>query len=151
SDAGDRRVAGAGHDLKDRLVLFGNAIADEADAGQVAVDASGLVELGPEVDQDEIAAADRRVGFGVGLVVRIAAVGGGCGDRAVVGGQPVTVEVVDDGGLDRAFADGAAVPGSLGDQVPGHVVGRLGVCFGFAVHPPLLIIPGGLEELREVA
>jgi len=79
-DQGDRCVAGLGDDLEDGGVLLGDGLADEADAGQVAVDAAGPVHLGPEVDQDEVALADLGVAAGHGLVVRVAAVGADADD-----------------------------------------------------------------------
>ena len=64
----------AGDDLKDRLVLVRHFAADEAGPRQIAVDSARLIELGPQIDENEIALADGAIAVGSGRVVRIAAV-----------------------------------------------------------------------------
>ena len=125
--------------------------ADEADAGQVAVDGAGLVELGPEVDQDEVALADRGVVVGPGLVMRVAAVRADGDDRRRIGRQAVLLEVVEDRRLHLGLADAAAVARAVGDQAPGPRIARAGVDLRLAVHPPLVVVPGRLEALDQVA
>src|SRR5690606_10813284 len=67
ANEGNRRIPGAGDDAEDLRVTRRDLLADEPDAGQVAVDAPGPVHLRPEVDEDEFAGPDRgvvRTGFG---------------------------------------------------------------------------------------
>src|SRR5439155_22673891 len=57
-DALDRRVAPGGHDVEDLDVAIGDGVADEGGPGEIAVDGAGLIELAPEIDEDEIADAN---------------------------------------------------------------------------------------------
>ncbi len=141
-----------GDDLKDVAVRFRYALADVTDTCEVAVDAARTVQLGPEVDEDEIAGRDRRVvGAGGGLEVGIAAVRAGPDDGGAVGRQAVDVEVVHDRGLHLTLPDGAPTPTAIGDQAPGQVEGRGGEPLGLLVHGPLVLVPGGFKKLDQVA
>ena len=102
----DGRVAGRGHDLRrSSRTSAGTSRADEAGPRQVAVDGPRPVALGPQVDQHEVALADRRVAARRRLVVRVAAVRAdarrSAGDRSV---EPCSREVVEDALLHLGLA-----------------------------------------------
>lgn len=152
SGGGDGGVTGAGDDGEDFLIFFRDGGTDEGDPGEVAVDSARAVELGPEVEEDEVALADGGiVGSGLGFEVGIAAVRADADDGRAIGGEAVAVEVVHDGGLDLAFADRAAPGAMVGDEGPGEVEGGGGDFFGFEVHGPLFGVPGCFKALDEVA
>ena len=66
----------------------GTVLADEARRGSGRCRPHrGRFELGPEVDQHEVALADRRVGRRARFVVRVAAVRADADDRRAVGRQ----------------------------------------------------------------
>src|SRR6266849_6796908 len=70
----DRRVAGAGDDLKYVAVLGRHLAAHEACPRQIAVHGAGLIQLRPQVDEHEVVFTNDSVFGRVGLVMRIAAV-----------------------------------------------------------------------------
>ena len=151
ADALDGGITGASHDLKDRLVLLGNLSADEAGPCQIAVDGTRFVELGPQVDEDEIAFADGTVAVGAGSVVRIAAVRADADNGRMIGNQFVGGEVIENALLHFGFAHGAGVAHALGDEGEGDIVGRARVLGRFQVHGPLLVVPARFELLYQVA
>ena len=51
------------HDAEDLAHLVAGLVAAEAGPGDVVVDRAGLVELGPHIEQHEVAAADRARSF----------------------------------------------------------------------------------------
>ena len=141
-----------GHDPEDLLVLGRDLLADEADPRQIAVDGPRFVQLGPQVDEDEIALFHRRiVGAGGRLVVRVAAVRADADDRRMVRNEMVLLEVVEDAPLHLGFAHRAVAADALGDEGEGDGVGRVGVLRRLQVHGPLLVVPAGLEPLDQVA
>src|SRR2546430_1393543 len=74
----DGRIAGFPHNVENARVLFRNSFADITGPGLVSRDCFRFVELSGRIDQDEIAAPDRRVLFLYRHVVWIC---GGCGYR----------------------------------------------------------------------
>lgn len=88
---------------------------------------------------------------GLRLVVRIAGVRADADDRRMVAGHAVFVEMLDDALLHFEFVNGTVAFDALGDEAEGDIVGRAGVHGGLLVHSPLLVVPGGLEELNEIA
>ena len=70
--------------------------ADEGDARQIAVDGPRLVELGPQIDEHEIAGADDAVLAGRRTVMRIAAVLVHGTDGRMIGLQLVGLEMIED-------------------------------------------------------
>ena len=104
-----------------------DGLADEADAGQVAVDApAGLSSLAQRSIRTKSPCADRRVAAGGRLVVGVAAVRAdgrrSAGDRS--SGRAAS-EVVHDRGLHLASRRSSRRPGSRSAiRPPGQVVGR---------------------------
>ena len=58
-----RRVARIRDNLENARVLGGNLVAHERDPGEVGVDTVGRGFLGPQIEQDEITAANRAIVF----------------------------------------------------------------------------------------
>jgi hypothetical protein len=105
-DGRDGGVAGAANGGEDGLFALGGFAVHDAGPCDVVVDGAGLRELGPEVDEDEVSAADGAGVFGGGLVVRV----GGVGTAGDVGAVFP----------DEAFAaEGFADPGDHGEFVSG--------------------------------
>ena len=71
---GNCGVTCIGHDFENSFELFWNAIADEADARQIAIDTARAIHLGPEIDEDEVAVFNGNVCGSRGLKMGIAAV-----------------------------------------------------------------------------
>jgi hypothetical protein len=67
------------------VLALGGLAADDAGPGDVVPDGGGVVELGPDVDEDEVAGADGREEVAGGLVVGVGGVGAGGAVGAVVG------------------------------------------------------------------
>ncbi len=84
ADRLNRRIAGLGDDLKNLGVLRWHRFSDEAHSRQIAVDGPGPFELGPQVDQHEIAFADQRPLARPRFVMRIARVRADRHDRRAV-------------------------------------------------------------------
>src|SRR5438094_47720 len=102
---GDGGVAGPGHDLKDLLVTRRHVLADEARPGQVTVDGARPIEFAPQIDEHEIALADRRVGVRSRSIVRIGAVRADADNRRVIADQAMLLEVIENALLHLGFAD----------------------------------------------
>ena len=83
-DGFDGGVAGVADGGEDELFALGGLAVDDAGPGDVVPDGGGVVgELGPDVDEDEVAFADGAGVGGGGLVVRVGGVGAG-GDVGAV-------------------------------------------------------------------
>ncbi len=147
----DRCIASLGDSLENLFILLRHSLADEPDPRQVAIDRFRPIHLGPEVDQDEVPLPDRRIVLRRVLEMRIAAVRADAHDRRTVRRHARLAEVLENRGLDLAFRD--RLPGShpIGDQPPGQVERRAGVAVGLQVHRPLIVIPGRLEKLNQIA
>ena len=144
-------VAGAGHDAED--LLAGWSVGEAAQTphpGDVGVDAAGRLLLGPEVDQQEVALADRRGVSGARLVVGIGAVGVDAHDRVRLGPQAGLLEGVQDEALDGVLVDLVAAPQGVGHAVEGLEGDPVEVDVGAAVPGELLLAPGGGEALGQV-
>src|SRR5262249_11933424 len=61
SDASDRRVTTRCDYLENLRVLGRDIAADESGPSQVAVDRPGPIELGPEIDEDEVALVNHAI------------------------------------------------------------------------------------------
>ena len=67
------------------MLALGGFAADDAGPGDVVADGGGVVgELGPDVDEDEVAGADGLGACGGGFVVRVGGVGAGADVGAVL-------------------------------------------------------------------
>src|SRR5208282_1536966 len=64
-------VAGGPHNLEDALDFFRRLVANKAGPSDIVINRAGPAQLGPHVEQNEIAGADRRGAFAAGLVMRI--------------------------------------------------------------------------------
>ena len=92
-DGCDGGVAGVADGVEDELLAGGGFAADDGGPGDVVPDGGGVGlggidgvgQLGPDVDEDEVAGADGAGGFGGGLVVGVGGVGAGAAVGAVVG------------------------------------------------------------------
>src|SRR5262245_6313869 len=91
--AGDPGIAGFGNYLENLLELIRDLFSNETGPGEIAVNRTRLVQLCPQIDQNEIAFADssRRAGFR--LVVRIATVRTDSDNRRVIADQPIGLEM----------------------------------------------------------
>src|SRR6201993_2557059 len=70
----DAGVSCVANDLKNFALLVRWRLANVSSPRNVVVDSPRRIFLAPDIEQDEIALADRGRAFGVGFVVRIAAV-----------------------------------------------------------------------------
>ena len=86
-DGGDGGVAGGADYFKDVLLAGGGLAAYDAGPGDVIKDAGGLVETGPDVDEEEVAVADGVGLGGGGLVVGVRRVGVDADVGAIVEGE----------------------------------------------------------------
>src|SRR6185436_11150983 len=105
----DGGIACLGDDAEDLAMLRAWLGADEGGPGQVAVDGPRLVELGPQVHQDEVALLDRRVTPLPWRIMWIAAVRADGADRRMIGEQVVLAKVVEDDLLHLGLAHRAAL------------------------------------------
>src|SRR6266481_1642088 len=117
----DGGVAGVADGVEDELFAFGGLAVDDSGPGDVVPDGGGLVgELGPDVDEDEVAFADGAGVGGSGFVVGVGGVGAGADVGAVLPDEVFAghglLEVLHHGVL-----VGAAVAGSGADLLPGSV------------------------------
>ncbi len=122
--AGDGGVAGLRHDLKDLFIFLGDLGADKAGPGEVAIDRSRFVELGPEIDQDEVALADDAIGTRLRLVMGVAAMRSDANDRSMVGDEIVALEMFENLALHIKFVDEAVAADALGDESKRRVISR---------------------------
>src|SRR5207245_11396020 len=67
-------VARGLHNGKDFGVLLRHRATQEANPGDVVIDAAGRLRLAPDVEQEQVALANRRRAVRFGLIVRVAAV-----------------------------------------------------------------------------
>ena len=74
-DGIDGCVAGVAHGLKDELLALGGLAANDSSPGDVVINAFGVVDLAPDVDEQEVAFFDFCGAFGGRFVVRVGAVG----------------------------------------------------------------------------
>ena len=86
-DRGDGGIARIPRRLEDLLLARRGRAADDAGPGDVVVDAGGRVNAAPDINEDEVALADRGGALGGGLVVRVGA--GSSAPRSPVA-SPVT-------------------------------------------------------------
>ena len=92
-DGFDGGIAGVADGVEDELLAGGGVASDDAGPGDVVPDGGGIGlfgiacggELGPDVDEDEVAGADGAGGFAGGLVMGVGGVGAGAAVGAVVG------------------------------------------------------------------
>ena len=150
-DALHGRIAPGRHDVEDLRVLVGDVVADKRSPRQIAVDGSRLIDLGPEIDEHEIALANRAFGPLSRLVVRIAAMRADGADRRMIHDEAVLFEVLHDPALHVEFVHRAVRFNLLADEFPNGVVSRARVLGRFEVHRPLLIVPSRFEHLNQVA
>ncbi len=129
----------------------GRLCADEAGPRQIAVHGTRLIELGPQVDEDEIAFADGTVAASSGSVVRIAAVRTDADDGRMIGDESVSGEVIQNALLHFRLAHRTGAADVLGDECESDIVSRARMLGRFQVHAPLLVIPARLELLDEIA
>jgi hypothetical protein len=137
-DDGDGGVAGIADSVEDEVLAVGGFAVDDAGPGDVVPDGLGVVgELGPDVDEDEVAAADGFGGGAGGLVVGVGGVGADGDVGAVLGdhaslcdsaleefddGEFVSAAVGADAGADLAPAFGEdVVEAALGFVVGGDL------------------------------
>jgi len=104
------RVASRANDLEDLLVAVRNRGVEETGPGDIPVDGPRQSPLRPDVEQEEVAAADGSSILAVGHVVRVGAVRVDRHDRTVRRDQAAAAILVPDELLDRELVGGHTVP-----------------------------------------
>src|SRR5437868_15494641 len=94
--------------MENLLLSLGRRLPDDPGPGNVVEDGVRLIQLGPHIQQDEIAFADGSALFCAGSVVRIAAVLIHADNGGIVRHQMLAFEALDDPLLNLEFT-GAAV------------------------------------------
>ncbi len=104
-------LARIAHDLKDSpLALVG--LADDAGPGDVVIDRAGSIQLGPDIEQDEVAGLKIAGEFLIGLIMRVSGICAGGNDRRRIGHQVLALKCLFD-----PLADGPLVPAAVADAM----------------------------------
>src|SRR5688572_29801300 len=143
-------VARIAHDLEDLAMAIAGGLADEAAPGDVVEDGAGLDELGPDVEQNEVAFLDGLRGGGTRLVVRVAAVRVHAHDGRVFGHQALAPEGLQDPLLHQVLI-GAAVAHATADLLEALGHDAVDLLARGVVRGDLLVGPGSLEARDQVA
>ncbi len=119
-DEGDGGVAGVGDDAEDARMMVGDAVADGAHPGEVAVDGIGVALLGEEVEEDEVAARDGGVAMRGRGEVGVGGVGVDGDDGSFVGMEMMGGDAVEDELLEGelgAWEMAADAPGDFAESL----------------------------------
>src|SRR5262249_41898254 len=117
-------VAGRGNDIEYFDIFLRDAISGVPRPGQVAIDAAGVVQLCPQVDEDEVIRPDDAGRTRLRLIMRVAAVRADGADRWMITRQAVFVEVFQDPLLNVRLVDRTVAPQTIGYEFECHVERR---------------------------
>ena len=145
---GEARVADGVEDLG---FAGGGGAVEDSGPGDVVPDGLGVVgQLGPDVDEEEVAVADGAGGVGGGFVVGVGGVGAGGAVGPVVGEEAFAGDALLEEGDDVVFGEGAVGADRVGDVLPAGGEDAVEAHLGFVVGGDLGFGEDGFELADEV-
>src|SRR5579872_4867654 len=149
-DALDGFIARGLHDVEHVLNPLGNFFAAIADPGDVVVDAAGLFQFSPHVDQHQVAAADLRARVLSRVVVRIGCVSVHSDVGTVIDEHAFLAIAGEDELLDVPLGDALARALLGADTLEGLAADAIDAAPGFEMRFELFLGPARLEKLNQV-